>query len=84
MPSRGKRLNASEIGRYAYCARAWWFEAVKKLEPFNVEALDEGLSAHEQHGWQVTWARGLDRLALGLLGAGVLAMLIWVLTRWGG
>lgn len=81
MPSRGKRLSASQVGHYAYCARAWWFETVKKLDPLNVEALDEGSSAHERHGWQVIWARGMSRLALGLLGAGVLALLIWGLAR---
>ncbi|MBN1937615.1 MAG: hypothetical protein JW934_23360 [Anaerolineae bacterium] len=81
MSPRGKRLNASEIGHYAYCARAWWFEAVKKLDPLNFASLNEGTSAHEQHGWRVIWARGLNRLALGLFGAGVLLLLVWGLSR---
>ncbi len=81
MSPQGKRLSAGEVGRYAYCARAWWYETVKKLVPLNVEALEEGRAAHERHGWQVAWARGMNRLALGLLAVGALLIVVGVLIR---
>lgn len=81
MSPQGKRLSASEIGRYTYCARAWWYETVKKLTPLNVEALEQGAEAHERHGWQVAWAQGMNWLALALLGVGVLLMVVWLMTR---
>ncbi len=78
--SRGKRLNASEVGRYAFCARAWWYEFVKKVEPLNLDALDRGAQEHEHHGWQVDAARNLHRLAWVLLGAAVLFGAVWGMT----
>ena len=77
MSSRGRRVTASEIGKYAYCARAWWLGVVEKLEPTNFQAMDEGTAAHERHGWQVVLARGLGRLAFIFLGIAILSLLIW-------
>ncbi|MBN1582499.1 MAG: hypothetical protein JXA89_17455 [Anaerolineae bacterium] len=81
MPPKGKRVTASEIGQYAFCARAWWFRTVEKLEPLNVVALDRGTAAHEQHGWQVVLARGLRKLAFVLLGLFALLIIAWGVTR---
>jgi CRISPR/Cas system-associated exonuclease Cas4 (RecB family) len=81
MSPRGRRIAASEVGQYAYCARAWWLSAVQKLEPTYWQAIDDGTAAHERHGWQVVLARGLARLALVLLGMAVLLLLGWGITR---
>lgn len=81
MSPRGKRLNASEIGQYAFCARAWWLNMVKKLEPVNVAELARGIAAHERHGWQVSLARSLNKVAIAMFGGGVLAVLIWAVAR---
>jgi len=43
--------------------------------------LEEGRAAHERHGWQVAWARGMNRLALGLLAVGALLIVVGVLIR---
>ena len=77
MSPRGKRVTASEIGLYAYCAHAWWLAAVEKYAPADMETFVRGTRAHERHGWQVAVARGARRLAWLLVGAAVTALLVW-------
>ena len=81
MSPRGKRIAASEIGQYAYCARAWWLGVVKKLEPVHLQAMDAGTAAHERHGWQVVLARGIGKLALIVLGVAILLLLSWGIAK---
>lgn len=75
--TRDEWVRASEVGHYAYCARAWWLQRVQGFQPDNVEALDRGLAWHYAHGRSVAtafrwrcWAYGL--LALAVLCLGVL------------
>jgi hypothetical protein len=77
MSPRGKRVSASQVGQYAYCAHAWWLAVVEKREPSDLDALESGTRAHERHGWQVSLARGFRRLALWMLAVAVLALLAW-------
>ena len=64
-------IRASDVGRYVYCARAWWLERVQGYEPTNVRALAHGTRSHDAHGRLVaTWTRRAN-LAWWLL---VLAM----------
>ena len=77
MSPRGRRVSASQVGQYAYCAHAWWLAVVEKREPSDLDALDRGTRTHERHGWQVSLARGFRRLALWMLAAAVLALLAW-------
>jgi hypothetical protein len=80
MPRKGKRVSASEIGQYAYCARAWWLAVIEKREPENPALLDAGRRTHERHAWQVALARTAARLALILLSIAVLTLLAWALV----
>ena len=80
MPRRGKRVSASEIGQYAYCARAWWLGVVEKHEPEHPALLAAGTHAHERHAWQVALARMSTRLALLLLGIALLALVAWAVV----
>jgi hypothetical protein len=73
----GKRLTASQVGQYAFCARAWWLATVEKCEPAHQARLDAGQIAHERHGWEVTLARAGTRLALLLAAAAALALAAW-------
>ncbi len=80
MAPRSRRVSASQVGQYAYCARAWWLAVVEKREPQNPALLDAGTSEHERHGWEVSLARGTSRLALALLGIAALGLIVWALS----
>ena len=77
MSPRGKRVTASQVGLYAYCAHAWWLSVVEKHKPADMGALVRGTRTHERHGWQVALARGARRTALFLVGTAVVALLVW-------
>jgi hypothetical protein len=78
MPA-GKRITASQVGQYAYCARAWWFGTVEGRPSENIGLLAEGRRGHRRHGRQVTLAFTLRRLAWASLVLAVLALTVWVL-----
>ncbi len=80
MSPRAKRLSASEVGQYAYCARAWWLGSVEGNQPIDFGALEGGVRAHERHGWQVALARGVHKLAMWMLAAAGAALLVWGAT----
>lgn len=76
-------LRASDVGRYTYCARAWWLERVAGEMPRNHEALNRGRKRHRAHGRLVDAAgrqMRLVRLLLWLLAGLALtlaATLLW-------
>jgi hypothetical protein len=80
MPAKSKRVSASELGQYAYCAHAWWLAIIEKREPQNLATLDAGTRAHERHAWQVSFAHAAGRLALALSILAVLALVAWALA----
>lgn len=80
MSPRGRRVSASQVGQYAYCARAWWLSAVEKYEPVDYGALERGSRIHERHGWRVALARGAFRLAFLLMGAALVVLAVWAAT----
>lgn len=69
-------IRASELGVYAYCARAWWLGRVLGLRPANLDEMAAGEEAHLRHGQQVMSYRRLQHWAYVLL---ALAMLVGVL-----
>jgi hypothetical protein len=81
MPSKSRRITASQVGQYAYCAQAWWLGVVEGCEPRNVRAIRAGTAVHGRHGWRVSLARGAGLAALALLGIACLALLIWAVAR---
>jgi hypothetical protein len=80
-PTRDEWLRASEIGHYTYCARAWWLQRVKGIQPDNTEALERGLALHAAHGRSVNTVLRQRRWAYGLL-AVALVCLVLVLWQW--
>jgi CRISPR/Cas system-associated exonuclease Cas4 (RecB family) len=70
MNDKGRRMiRASEIGLYAYCARAWWLRQVEGYRPVNQAALEAGQLAHQAHGRAVAryhWQRRIAHIMLGL------------------
>ena len=60
-------IRASEVGQYAYCARAWWLGQIQGLESSNVREMAQGDQAHEAHGELVAGYHRARRLAYVLL-----------------
>ncbi|MCW5882541.1 MAG: hypothetical protein KIS91_16550 [Anaerolineae bacterium] len=77
---RGSRLlRASEVGRYAYCARAWWLQSVQGVAPDQTR-LTAGVEAHARHGRRASLAEWQARAGLALLLLAGLA-LAWAILR---
>jgi hypothetical protein len=72
-------IRASEIGQYAYCARAWWLARVKGQRSTNVVALERGSARHRSHGRGVTAYRLLRLAAAALLLLAAAALVAWLL-----
>ena len=77
-------IRASEIGQYAFCARAWWYSRVKGYEPENIVELQQGVTGHRYHGKQVQGYHLLRRIGLGLVLLAGLALLAWLILSIGG
>lgn len=74
-------IRASEVGRYGYCARAWWLQYVQGHAPQNILALERGQAAHEAHGQSARAAQRLLTLSRALLAcAAMLAAALLYLT----
>ncbi len=73
-PQRPRFIRASELGRYAFCARAWWLGSVMEVQPTNTAALRQGEAVHARHGRRVWLSRALVWLGVALL---ILAGLVY-------
>jgi hypothetical protein len=71
-------LRASEIGQYAFCARAWWLGRVKGYRSVNVAAMRLGTIQHRRHGRAVEGYHLARWLAAALLVLAVVALLAWL------
>jgi CRISPR/Cas system-associated exonuclease Cas4 (RecB family) len=74
-PANDDIIRASEIGEYAYCARAWWLRRVQGVPSRNVAALRSGQQAHDRHGRSVAAYQTQRRMALLLAALAALALL---------
>ena len=83
MSQRDPIVRASEIGQYAYCARAWWFARVKGYRSANVAAMRKGTARHGAHGRAVEGYHLLRRLAVALIVLAGLLLLVWLLVSLG-
>ena len=62
-----KWTNASELGEYLYCRRAWWYKNVRGLDSANIRRMEAGSKFHARHGKRVRrlpWLRGLAYLLI--------------------
>ena len=78
---RSDIINASEIGQYAYCSRAWWLHRVAGLESANVAEMADGTRRHEEHGHGVRIAFWARWLAYGLLALAAVVALFAILSQ---
>lgn len=65
--AQARYLKASEVGQYAYCARAWWLGSVLGLPSARQNDLAAGVAAHRAHGRRVRRAGRLTAAAWLLL-----------------
>ncbi|MEO6062812.1 MAG: hypothetical protein ABIQ99_12815 [Thermoflexales bacterium] len=75
-PPQRRIIRASELGQYAYCARAWWLQRVAGVAPTNNQDLAAGTAAHQQHGRLVWLAGALRWAAVALIALAIVAALI--------
>jgi hypothetical protein len=80
---RDEIIRASEIGLYAYCARAWWFGRVLGYRSANIEAMRQGTAQHQAHGRSVESFHRLRRMALILLILAGAVLVAWALLSVG-
>lgn len=78
---RKRVIRASEIGQYAYCARAWWLGSVEGLPSAHREAMEAGEATHRRHGRRVRTSLALRRLAYGVLALAVVLIIVTVAVR---
>ena len=76
-------INASELGEFAYCERAWWLRHVRKVSPVRAGRLAAGRAVHQKHFDTVQAAIRWRRLAAGLMLAGALLVLLAIALGWG-
>ena len=77
----GRVIRASEIGRYAYCARAWWLGSVEGLPSAHRREMAAGEAVHARHGWGVRASLWLSRLAYVLLLLAAVVGIVWLTGR---
>lgn len=72
-------INASEVGEFVYCAKAWYLKRCGEIPQGS--HLDEGAIFHEKHGTTVSHAARLrkagERLSLIGLFLLIVLALIW-------
>jgi CRISPR/Cas system-associated exonuclease Cas4 (RecB family) len=73
-------IRASEVGAYAYCARAWWLGSVEGVRPEDLRRLETGRAVHERHGQRVITVAVLTHLAYLLLTLTGLAGVGWLVS----
>jgi hypothetical protein len=78
-----KTINASDLGTFLYCRRAWWYRK-QGMESANQGAMDAGTAYHSDHGRQVFAARFLRFLGWLLLLAGVVALVLFLTMKLAG
>jgi hypothetical protein len=66
-------VRASEVGLYAYCARAWWLGRIEGHRPVNLAAMEAGEAAHRAHGQAVLGYYRLRQTVYVLLGLALLS-----------
>jgi hypothetical protein len=73
-------LRASEVGQYAYCARAWWLARHQGYPSSNVVELRSGSATHHAHGRGVRRYYRIRHLARVLLLLAAAALVAWILV----
>jgi hypothetical protein len=60
-------IRASDVGEFAFCARAWWLHRVRGIPYPDSKRLAIGRTQHYRHGMLVTAAIWARKAGVGLL-----------------
>jgi hypothetical protein len=71
-------IRASEIGRYVYCAHAWWLGSVQGLPSSHQREMRTGEVTHRHHGRGVKTSLWLIRLAYAVLLLAAVVGVVWL------
>ncbi|MBN1287547.1 MAG: hypothetical protein JXB47_19255 [Anaerolineae bacterium] len=63
-------IRASDISRYVYCRRAWWYDR-QGISSINIEEIQQGVRQHRRHGVFVRVMAALAVIAVLLIITGV-------------
>jgi len=69
-------IQASEIGQYVYCPRAWWLGSVVGMPSANESMLSAGIATHHRHAQMVCLSRALVVVAVGAAFAALAALIM--------
>jgi len=78
-PDSDRVIRASEIGRYVYCAHAWWLGSVQGAPSSHKREMDAGKAIHRRHGRGVRASLWLGRLAAAALLLAAVVGILWVI-----
>jgi len=79
-PNGDHVIRASEIGRYVYCAHAWWLGSVQGLPSGCEREMATGEVAHLRHGRGVKQSLWLSRVAYGVLLLAAVVGVVWLIS----
>ncbi len=80
-PEGNRVIRASEIGRYAYCAHAWWLGSVQGVPSSHRVEMAAGEASHRRHGRGVSASLWLSRLAYTTLFVAAVVGVLWLIGR---
>ena len=83
MPAKDPIIRASEIGHYAFCARAWWLGRVKGRPSANLATMRRGTLKHTSHGRSVERYHLLRRAGTVLIVLAATSLNVWLLLSLG-
>ena len=81
-PNGDRVIRASEVGRYVYCAHAWWLGSVQGRPSAHEREMAAGAVAHRRHGRGVSSSLWLHRVAYALLLLAAVVGLVWLAGGW--
>ena len=73
-------IRASEVGQYAYCARAWWLGSVQGMPSSHQQEMAVGEAVHVRHGRGVRISLALAWLAYAVLLLAIVVGAAWVVS----
>jgi hypothetical protein len=79
MAKSNSTIRASEIGSFLYCQRSWSYQR-QGIQSANVQELQLGTAAHDDHGQSLRWSTRLRSIALTILLLAIILIIIQLIS----